>query len=143
MLIKNLTSSPHLVPVVKEGRIVETLIFMPGVNEVDPDFWQDLVEKDIIFSGYVADGEFEEVEADGPGNLREAAAVKLVKDTAIDALLAVWEKTEKRPKVKTALKTQRAKLVLKAPEKKPAETDEGDEKDKTQAQKDAERAEVK
>lgn len=142
MLIKNLTTSPHLVPVVKDGKIVENLMFMPGVNEVDPDFWADLIDKDIVFAGYLADGEFEEVEAEGPANLREAPAIKLVKDTVVDALLAAWEVGEKRPKVKSALKAQRAKLVLKAPEKKAAEPEKAED-EKTQAQKDAERAEVK
>lgn len=125
MFVVNHTGSLHIVPRMTmlkeledgtdEVAQYETVQFPPGPFEVEPDLWRFLVENDAMFKHYLDEGHFEELGEDGPSKMKESQAVKLIKSTTVDELLARWQRQEKRPKVRKAITDQREVLKIHPP----------------------------
>jgi len=138
MLVRNNTTEPRafafqLKPADEAARrqpVLQTILLIPGNNEVDPAVWDALVKNECVRRLLEEETEFNRpiLEPDKDVSLKDISkipskkAVQIVKGTFDRGLLRAWQRPETRRDVGDAIDKQLKAIDPRSPaEEKPAE----------------------
>jgi hypothetical protein len=117
VLIRNNTLSVHGIVLPRPNGGMDYVTLLPGVNDVESEQWAECMKNGAV-TDRVEARLYDVVSSEDASisGVKEKAAIALVGETVIESLLLAWQKAEKRPRVRAAIKAQLA-LISVGPEK--------------------------